>query len=27
MAHLTDRPSADLTDRVVNALSRAVPAS
>jgi geranylgeranyl reductase family protein len=27
MAHLTDRPSADLTDRVVNTLARAVPAS
>jgi menaquinone-9 beta-reductase len=27
MAHLVDRRSADLTDRVINTLSRAVPAS
>ncbi|MDP8971015.1 MAG: geranylgeranyl reductase family protein [Actinomycetota bacterium] len=27
MAHLTNRPSADLTDRVIHALSRAVPAA
>ncbi|MPZ87515.1 MAG: FAD-dependent oxidoreductase [Nitriliruptorales bacterium] len=27
MAHLTDRKSSDLTDRVINALSRAVPAA
>jgi geranylgeranyl reductase family protein len=27
MAHLTDKPSHDATDRVVNALSRVVPAS
>jgi geranylgeranyl reductase family protein len=27
MAHLVDRPSRDLTDRVVNALASAVPAS